>query len=151
MTNLRRCVAFVVVIGFALVQFGLFQPATATGPSWKYLRPNSSPGDRCGVGQIGLQMAVYNLATFKNADLLKAGAKGITQKTSNGTVSMMQDGNGHFYVAWNDGQAHPNQGANPLPTHLLGQRSGSLWWVLFIWQRLRYKSVGISFGSGALP
>jgi len=50
------------------------------------------------------------LATFVNADLLKAGPKGITKDLGpgNGTVSMMQDGKGHFYVAWNGGKFGAN-------------------------------------------
>lgn len=47
----------------------------------------------------------FYLATFANADLLKAGPGGLTKNAGNlGNVSMMQDGHGHFYVAWNDGK-----------------------------------------------
>lgn len=47
----------------------------------------------------------FYLATFINADLLKAGQNGITFNlgAGKGSVSMMQDGNGHFYTAWNGG------------------------------------------------
>jgi hypothetical protein len=84
-------------------------------------RVDPLPGDRlaiwCNTTTTPPTIVVYGvnddksgffLTLFKNADLLKAGPKGITQEATNGTVSMMQDGNGHFYAAWNDGQAHPS-------------------------------------------
>ena len=47
----------------------------------------------------------FYLATFNYADLVKAGRKGITKDggKGNGTISMMTDGKGHFYTAWNGG------------------------------------------------
>lgn len=84
-------------------------------------RVEPKPGDRlavwCNVNANPPNVVVYGvagdqpdwnkgfwLATFVNADLLKAGPSGITKNAVEGIVSMMQDGKGHFYVAWNGGK-----------------------------------------------
>lgn len=85
-------------------------------------RVDGHPGDRiavwCNTTATPPNIVVYGvgdnatngshgfwLATFNNADLLKAGKAGITKNAGagNGTVSAMQDGSGNFYVAWNGG------------------------------------------------
>lgn len=89
-------------------------------------RIDPRPGDRlavwCNAASNPQDVVVYGiadnqpdwnkgfyLASFANADLLKAGHGGITKALGpNGTVSMMTDGKGEFYVAWNGGQYGAN-------------------------------------------
>jgi hypothetical protein len=96
-------------------------PGYSSAVSW--FNPNDSrvdgrPGDRlavyCDPAATPPSVDVYGvednskgvfLATFNNVDLLKAGPKGITKSVDGlGTISMMQDGDNRFYVAWNGGQ-----------------------------------------------
>jgi hypothetical protein len=81
-------------------------------------RVDPRPGDRlavyCNAAVTPPEVLVYGvqdnskgvfLAKFSNADLLKAGPEGMTKAVDGlGTVSTMQDGGNHFYVAWNGGQ-----------------------------------------------
>jgi hypothetical protein len=57
----------------------------------------------------------FPLASFKYADLLKAGPRGITKEPAgnNGTVSASVDDQYNFWVAWNGGQ----YGADGQPDH----------------------------------
>jgi hypothetical protein len=50
------------------------------------------------------------LATFNLPDLLKAGNRGITKNAGAnlGSVSLADDGQGHFYAAWNGGKYNAN-------------------------------------------